>query len=243
MSRIRIDGDEHGPREDRHPEHRHARRTHREDRGDEVDRTEDGAETTEREAEDPEVTADTGAVGRVGEGRVGEPAEGGGSAGGEEASRRNEPTEEVEPVGKHVQAREGDIRRTDLQRHERIGEAREERCREEQQHDRAVHREQLVELVGVVDQLQTRLEQLGADDQGHRATEQEPDERGDEVEVADDLVVGRGDPLDDGRSRRQPVGRPGGFGGAVHGPAVDDCAHGQPLAFSGRSFSWPFINC
>ena len=35
------------------------------------------------------------------------------------------------------------------------------------------------------------LEQLGADQQRHHAAEQEEDERGDEVEVADDLVVGR----------------------------------------------------
>ena len=41
------------------------------------------------------------------------------------------------------------------------------------------------------------LEQLGADQQRQHAAEQEEDERGDEVEVADDLVVGRGDPLDD----------------------------------------------
>jgi hypothetical protein len=36
--------------------------------------------------------------------------------------------------------------------------------------------------------------QLGPDDQGHRAGQQEEDERGDEVEVADLLVIGRRDP-------------------------------------------------
>ena len=42
------------------------------------------------------------------------------------------------------------------------------------------------------------LDQLGADEQRQDAAEDEEDERGDEVEVADHLVVGRGDPLDDG---------------------------------------------
>ena len=36
-------------------------------------------------------------------------------------------------------------RRADLQRHDRVGEAGEQRSREQQQHDRAVHGEELVE--------------------------------------------------------------------------------------------------
>ena len=50
--------------------------------------------------------------------------------------------------------REGDVGGPDLQRHQGVGEGRGGRCREEQQHDRAVHGERLVVLVGVVDQLQ-----------------------------------------------------------------------------------------
>ena len=41
-----------------------------------------------------------------------------------------------------------------------VGEADEQRRREHQQHDRAVHGEQLVELL-VADELQARLRQLG----------------------------------------------------------------------------------
>ena len=62
--------------------------------------------------------------------------------------------EEVQPVGEHVEARERDVGRTDLQRHQGVGEAGEQWGGEEQQHDRAVHREQLVELLRVVDDLQ-----------------------------------------------------------------------------------------
>ena len=149
-------GDEDGPHEDRHPEHRHAGRAHREDRRDEVDRPEDGAETAERQAEDPEVAAHAGAVGGVGQRRVGEPAEGRRATGGEEATGRDEPTEEVEPVGEHVEPRERHVGRADLQRHERVGEGGEQRRREQQQHDRAVHREHLVVLVGVVHDLHAR---------------------------------------------------------------------------------------
>jgi hypothetical protein len=115
-------------------------------------------------------------------------------------------TEDVEPVGKHVQAREGDVGGTDLQRHQRVGEAREQRRREQQQHDRAVHREQLVVLLGVVHDLQARGHELGPDHQGHEATDDEEDERGDEVEVADHLVVGGRHPLDDGRAGSEAAG-------------------------------------
>ena len=46
--------------------------------------------------------------------------------------------------------------------------------REQQQHDRAVHREQLVVLLRVVDDLQPRRDELGADEQREHAAEQEP---------------------------------------------------------------------
>ena len=45
---------------------------------------------------------------------------------GEEPGHRNEGTEAVEPVCERVEAREGDVRSADLQRHEGICEAGEE---------------------------------------------------------------------------------------------------------------------
>ena len=56
---------------------------------------------------------------------------------------------------------------------------------------------------GLSHDLQAGLDQLGADQQGQQPAEHEEDERGDEVQVADDLVVGGGDPLDDGLAGRQ----------------------------------------
>ena len=105
------------------------------------------------------------------------------------------PPNSEQPEREHVQAREGDVGRADLQRHDHVGEPGEQRGREQQQHDRAVHREQLVVLL-LAEELQARLRELGADHQRHDAAEQEEHERGDQVHVADHLVVGGGDPLD-----------------------------------------------
>ena len=54
-----------------------------------------------------------------------------------------------------------------------------------------MHREQLVvELV--VDDLLARVGELGTDQHGHQAGDEEPPERGDQVHLADQLVIGRG---------------------------------------------------
>ena len=163
--RTRMRGDQGVPGEDRHAPHRHARGAHRDDRGDEVDGTEDRAEAGEAEAEDPEVTADAGrerrrstAAGRRTSRTTAAPC---GVRKPATAIRR---AEEEEPEGEGVQTRERDVGRTDLQRHDHVGEAGEQRRREHQQHDRAVHREQLVVLLLGLQDLQAGLEQLGADD-------------------------------------------------------------------------------
>ncbi len=182
-------GDQHGPHEDRHPEHGHAGGPHADDRGDEVDRAQDGAETGHPQAHDPQVATDAGAVDRVGQRRVGEPAEGGGATRGEEAGADDQAAEQVEPVAEHVQPRERDVGRADLERHDRVAEAEEQRRREQQQHDRAVHGEELVvELL--VDDLAAGVGELGPDEQRHDAAGHEPGERGTEVQVADQLVIG-----------------------------------------------------
>jgi hypothetical protein len=162
------------------------------------------------EAEHPEVAADARAERRARERRVRRPSERGRALRREEPGDRDERAEEVEPVGQCVQARERDIRGTDLEGHRDVGEAREQRRREHQQHDRAVHREQLVvRLVGRHD-VEARREQLHADDECEHATDQEVDERGDQVEVPDRLVVSGGDPLDEdvalALDRRLPEG-------------------------------------
>ena len=84
----------------------------------------------------------------AGQRRVGGPAEGGRAVRGEEAGGGDDGAEEVQPVGEGVQPRERDVRRADLQRQHEVGEPEHDGRRIEQQHDRAVHGEQLVVLLG-----------------------------------------------------------------------------------------------
>ena len=107
-------GHEDGPGEHRHPEHGHARCAHAEDGRDEVHRAEDRAETTDREAEQPQVATDSGRVHGVAQRRVREPAEGCSAPGGEDACRDRDAAEEEHPEPEHVEPREGDVRGTDL---------------------------------------------------------------------------------------------------------------------------------
>ena len=74
----------------------------------------------------------------------------------EEASNCDEGAEAKEPVGNCVQSRESHVRRTDLNRHEYVGKpCKQWRC-EHQQHDRAVHGEQLVVLLLGRNDVETR---------------------------------------------------------------------------------------
>jgi len=87
-----------------------------------------------------------------------------------------------------VQPGEGDVGCADLQRHDVVGEAEHDRGRVEQQHDRAVHGEQLVVLL-VAQELQARPGELGADQQRQGAAHHEEREGGDQVEDRDLLGV------------------------------------------------------
>lgn len=87
------------------------------------------------EAHDPQVVPDAGRVDRVRERGVGEPAEARGAVRAEEAEAGHDRAEQVQPVGEAVEPREGDVRRAQLQRHDGVGETREHRRREHQQHD------------------------------------------------------------------------------------------------------------
>ena len=109
--------------------------------------TEDRAQTGDHQAHDPQVGAGAGRVHRVGQRGVGEPAEVRRAARGEEAGHHDQAAEQEQPVGEGVQPRERDVRRADLQRHDVVREAEQDRRRVEQQHDRAVHGEQLVVLL------------------------------------------------------------------------------------------------
>ncbi|MBG9885493.1 hypothetical protein ABE10_02595, partial [Bacillus toyonensis] len=115
---------------------------------------------------------------------------------GQESGDRDGRPEQEQPERESVQAGEGDVGSADLQRQDGVREAGEERGREHEQHDRAVHREQLVVLLLRRDDLHPRCEELRTDDQRHHAAEEEEHHRCDQIHVSDRLVVGGGDPLD-----------------------------------------------
>ena len=208
---------EHRPYEDRHPEQGHARRAHLEDRGDEVHRAQDRGGADQGQADDPQVRADTGRVLVTRERRVGRPTLG----------RR--PTEQVpaedesaaerqQPEAQGVDAREGHIRSAELERNDVVSEARQRGDDEQEQHDRAVHRERLV--VGVlIQELHARDGELGPDDEGKDAGREEEQEAVQDVQDPDLLVV-------DGR---QPVDDPGASNGTGAGVKSRGC-HGSVLA-------------
>jgi hypothetical protein len=154
----------------------------------------------ERQAEDPEVTTDAGTERGVRQRCVGEPAEGGSTLGRDEAGDGDGGAEEEEPEGQRIQAREGNVGSTNLQRHDDVGEAGEERRCEHQEHHGAVHREHLVVLLFGLQDLHAGFEQFGADQQRHDAAEAEEHEGRNQVHVPDGLVVRRGDPVDDDAS-------------------------------------------
>ncbi len=116
--------------------------------------------------------------------------------GDQERAEQQHAGERQQPEAPVVHARERHVRRADHQRHLPVGEAHRGRHDRAENHDQAVHRVELIEELGL-DELQARLEQLGADRQRHDAADDEHDEREPQVQRADVLVVGRHDPAHD----------------------------------------------
>ena len=181
-------GDQDVPGEDRETPHRHAGGAQADHRGDHVDAAQDGAQAGDGQTHDPQVATRTRGVHRVGQRGVGGPTERGGTTRGEKARHGNAGAEKVEPVGKGVQPRKRDVRSTDLQRQDEVGEAEHDGGCVEQQHDRAVHGEQLVVLL-VGQELHARTGKFGAHDQRHHTADHEEEERGDHVHLAERLRI------------------------------------------------------
>ncbi|CKS75091.1 Uncharacterised protein [Mycobacterium tuberculosis] len=191
------DGRHHDvPGEDRHPEHRHPGCAHAHHGGDHVDRAQDGAQTRNDQTHDPQVAPGAGRVNGVGQRRVGGPPEVRGPARSDEAGCPDGGAKYEQPERKGVQPGEGHVGCADLQRQHQVGETKHNRRGIEQQHDRAVHGEQLVELL-IRQELQTGCGQLGPHQQRQQATDEEKAYARDAVHDADHLVIGGGDQLVD----------------------------------------------
>ncbi len=162
-----------------------------------VDAGEDGGEPGEGQRHDPEVRPGTRGAGGARERHVGHPAKLGGTPRHEEGHQHGDGTGQVQPVAQRVEAGEGHVGRADLQGHDVVGQATEgHRAGEEVQHEAAVHGEEGVELPEA-QQRRVRRGQLQPHDQGHDTRQVEDGDGGDHVAEPDDLVVGRGQPLED----------------------------------------------
>ena len=115
--------DQHGPGEDRHAHHAHARSAHVEDRGDEVDAGGDRCDAEHLQADHPEVDMAARVPGLLGQWRVAVPALVRGLI-EEPAHIEDDRAGQEDPVAEGVQARKRDVAGADLERHDVVEERR-----------------------------------------------------------------------------------------------------------------------
>ena len=185
--------DEDRPHEQRQPAPAHPRGAHVHDRRVEVDRAHERGDAGDVDQEDPRVLPGVRRVQRARERRVAPPA----GLGRLEEQRRveHDPAEQQQPERQRVQPWERHVPRADHQGHEVVAEAGHHRHDEQEDHRRAVQRQQLVVLLAG-DQRVVRHRQLQPHDQRLDPAEREEHERQDQVHDPDLLVVGGGDPVD-----------------------------------------------
>ena len=124
----------------------HARGAQLNDRGDEIHRAQQARRDDENHAGQPEDLPVGGD--HRGQRRIGGPARLGRAARNEEAGEHDDTADDKRLVTGHVEAREGHVRRADLQRDDEIGKRHEGQGHDRQKHhDRPVHRpEGIVEV-------------------------------------------------------------------------------------------------
>ena len=209
-------GHELRPNKERQAHPAHALGAQLDDGGDEIHRPQQRRRDEQHHADEPE-SLSVNAVRQVrhrGQRRIGSPARARRAAGDEEACQHDHAAGEKTLEADHVDAREGHVRRADLQRHDVVAEGREgERHNREEDHDGAVHgAERVVEVrrhdaagnhhlaLFAQNPLQENTDQgnglAGIGDlPAHRRHQQEAEEqeeqRGDAILNPDDLVVGR----------------------------------------------------
>ena len=184
--------DQRHPREEGQPHEGEAGCPQVDDGDDEVERGDDGGRAGQREPEDVEVHPVTRRELARGEVCVREPSGAGGSP-EEKARVQEERSAQEEPVAERVQARKGDVPRSDLERHDVVEGARRHRHDGEEDHRQAVHGEELIENLGAQHGV-LRHRQLETDQHRLQATDEEEEEAGEEVEDPDPLVVHGRDP-------------------------------------------------
>ena len=187
--------DERHPRENRHAHERHAGRAQIDDGRDEVERGRERRDTKDLETKHPEIHVVLRRVRLRAQRRVTEPSAVWRHA--EEDWRRDEQSaKQIDPVAERVEARERHVARADLQRNEKVEKRRRHGHDGEEDHGRAMHREQLIVHLGRYN-VAVRSNELETKHCGFKTAEDEEDQRGNEVELPDSLVIDRRQPTPD----------------------------------------------
>ncbi len=179
--------DEHRPGEDRHARQRHAGRARHQDADDQLDRAGDRADLDEADAEQPEVGVEPGRVDAARQRRVHEPAAVGRQA-DEQGAEERQTADRVRPVGIRRQARERQVARAEHVRQQIDRERLDHRHGEQEHHHRAVHREDLV-VGSCRKQRVAGQRELRPHQEAEHAGEQQEEQRGRDVQLADVGVV------------------------------------------------------
>ena len=184
-----------GPGEHRHAQVAHPRRAHLQDGGGQVHPGQKGADAGDLDRPQVVVDADAGRVLELAQRWIWQPARA-----GELADHQRHVDEQRagrgQPEADGVQRRKGDIAHAELQRHDEVHQPDDERHRAEEDHDRAVRREDLV--IVLRRQIAGRLvgdRLLRAHQHDVREAADQHDQPEDRVHDADALVIDAGDPF------------------------------------------------
>ncbi len=206
--------DQHHPHKQGQLAQCHAGRPHAQDRGHQIDAGRHAAHATDQEAQNPIVGARAARKRVLRQWSVAEPTHVGRPA-GEETEIRQPAAEQHQPVAQSVDPWIGHVACADHQRHNVIGDPEQKRHRGEEDHRRAVHREELIERAGP-DDVGPRACQLPAHQQGLDAARRQKHQAGADVQEPDPLVIDRGHPIVE-RGRRLAAGRGRGVQRRAHG--------------------------
>ena len=185
-----------GPGEDRHFHQRHARRAHLDDGREQVHAGQQRSDAGDLQRPDVVVDADVRTVLDAGKRRIREPARARELA-DEQRDHDQHRAGHRHPEAEVVEERECDVARADLQRHDVVHQARDQRHGHEEDHDHAVRGEDLVVVMGVEIALRAaeRHGLLQSHHDGVGEAPQQHDEPEHHVHDADPLVVDAGEPL------------------------------------------------
>ena len=190
---------QHHPDEERHARKRHPSATQSERRGDHIDGRRDAPKTGDQDAENPVIRGVSAREGLPRERRVGEPAHIGCSAraiepvGAQVTEIEEQCAEEKHPESPGIEPGKGHVSGANHQRKQIICDPDDHRHAHEEDHGRAMYREEAVEDLGR-EQIVPRVEELQPHHGGLRAAHQEKEQPRSDVEHAQPLVVHGGHP-------------------------------------------------